>query len=75
MHDPERRRGIDDRDEALQRLAVTLNELGPEGAAMTVGEMDGFVTGLPGATGEKAGRDEPCGCGSERRYDRCCGVH
>ena len=34
-----------------------------------------FVPGLPGATGEKAGRDEPCGCGSERRYDRCCGAH
>ncbi len=34
-----------------------------------------LVPGLPGATGEKAGRDEPCGCGSERRYDRCCGVH
>ena len=46
VHDPERRRATDDRDEALQRLAVRLNELCQEGEAMTVGKMDGFVTGL-----------------------------
>ena len=37
---------MDDCDEALQRLAVRLNELCQEGEAMTVGQMDGFVTGL-----------------------------
>ena len=37
---------MDDRDEALERLAAMLGGLADEGEAMTVGEMDGFVTGL-----------------------------
>ena len=37
---------IDDRDESLERLAGMLGGLADEGEPMTVGEMDGFVTGL-----------------------------
>ena len=37
---------MDDRIEALERLAAMLEALADKGEAMTVGEMDGFVTGL-----------------------------
>ena len=29
----------------------------------------------PGAFGRKVGRNEPCPCGSGRKYKRCCGAH
>ena len=37
---------MDDRIEALERLAAMLEALADKGEAMTVGETDGFVTGL-----------------------------
>ena len=43
----------------------------------------GVAAGFPGALdgddppafGRKAGRNEPCPCGSGRKYRRCCGAH
>ena len=37
---------MDDRDEVLEGLAAMLDDLALVGDAMTVGELDGFVTGL-----------------------------
>ncbi|MFB3052239.1 MAG: SEC-C metal-binding domain-containing protein [Dehalococcoidia bacterium] len=33
------------------------------------------TTARPGgaAAGRKVGRNEPCPCGSERKYKKCCG--
>ena len=45
-HGPERDRAPEDRDKALDRLVQTLRNLVWPGDAMTIGEMDGFVTGL-----------------------------
>ena len=44
--DPEGGGAVDDRVEALERLAALLDALADRGEPMTVGEMDGFVTGL-----------------------------
>ncbi len=35
----------------------------------------GIGPGEPPAFGRKAGRNEPCPCGSGRKYKRCCGAH
>ena len=35
----------------------------------------GFYRGDPPAFGRKVGRNEPCPCGSGRKYKRCCGAH
>lgn len=35
----------------------------------------GFGTRNPPAHGRKVGRNEPCPCGSGRKYKRCCGAH
>ena len=35
----------------------------------------GFDSREPPAFGRKVGRNEPCPCGSGRKYKRCCGAH
>ena len=48
-----------------------------------VGKRDGGPAGFPAgfdlddppAFGRKVGRNEPCPCGSGRKYKRCCGAH
>ncbi len=35
----------------------------------------GFYRDDPPAFGRKVGRNEPCPCGSGRKYERCCGAH
>ena len=42
------------------------------GAGWLSGEIDGDE---PPSFGRKAGRNEPCPCGSGRTYGRCCGAH
>ena len=43
------------------------------------GSAGGFRSGVhgddPPAFGRKVGRNEPCPCGSGRKYKRCCGAH
>ena len=43
------------------------------------GDDPGFPAGLhrddPPSLGHKVGRNEPCPCGSGRKYKRCCGAH
>ena len=35
----------------------------------------GYESGEPRPFGRKVGRNEPCPCGSGRKYKRCCGAH
>ena len=35
----------------------------------------GYESGEPQSFGRKVGRNEPCPCGSGRKYKRCCGAH
>ena len=35
----------------------------------------GFDRNDPPSFGRKVGRNEPCPCGSGRKYKRCCGAH
>ena len=54
-------------------------------AMLNVSEFDGFITAVvsgPAAQSEphirpepKVGRNDPCHCGSGRKYKKCCGAH
>ena len=48
-----------------------LAERGRDGAARHVR----YDRDDPPAFGRKVGRNEPCPCGSDRKYKRCCGAH
>lgn len=48
------------------------------GAGLPLSQMSRLATGLRGAsapiTRQKVGRNEPCPCGSGRKYKKCCGA-
>ena len=35
---------------------------------------DGSTTSSPRKVGEKVGRNDPCPCGSGKKYKKCCGM-
>ena len=49
-------------------------QIGKRGGGDT-GIHPGFDRDGPPAFGRKVGRNEPCPCGSGRKYKRCCGAH
>ena len=36
---------------------------------------DGTVKKQPIKKGQKVGRNDPCPCGSGKKYKKCCGMH
>ena len=36
---------------------------------------DGTVKKQPVKKGQKVGRNDPCPCGSGKKYKKCCGMH
>lgn len=67
------------RDYLLRRLAENLAGIYRYFAPMRVaGARDNPVqfhhAGLPVRRGQKVGRNDPCPCGSGRKYKRCCGA-
>jgi uncharacterized protein YecA (UPF0149 family) len=59
----------------LKQLEQELLALG--GDAMLLEELDGFIAGL--ATEHPVqmvdGRNDPCPCGSGKKYKKCCGLN
>jgi len=45
------------------------------GELYACGKCDWYTTGyLPYRAGIKVGRNEPCWCGSDKKFKRCCGT-
>ena len=53
-------------------------EVKRERVAKVTGESagsDGTVKKQPVKKGQKVGRNDPCPCGSGKKYKKCCGMH
>jgi uncharacterized protein YecA (UPF0149 family) len=68
---------------SLETLAAKLRELFPEaltgyarmGSAIWKAVCRaGLVNGEPAAAENRIGRNQPCPCGSGKKYKRCCGI-
>ena len=55
--------------------AWTKSRQSGKGGRVSTGFDAGIGPGEPPAFGRKVGRNEPCPCGSGRKYKRCCGAH
>ena len=55
--------------------AWTKSRQSGKGGRVSTGFDAGIGSGEPPAFGRKVGRNEPCPCGSGRKYKRCCGAH
>ena len=40
---------------------------------LTTNQGDGTVKSTPAKKGHKVGRNDPCPCGSGKKYKKCCG--
>ena len=55
--------------------AWTKSRRGGPAHGSPAGRSAGLHPDDPSAFGRKVGRNEPCPCGSVRKYKRCCGAH
>ena len=55
--------------------AWTKSRRGGQAHGSPAGRSAGLHPDDPRALGRKVGRNEPCPCGSGRKYKRCCGAH
>ena len=69
-------------EETLRRLFLVRlrqnQEVKRERVAKVTGESagsDGTVKKQPVKKGQKVGRNDPCPCGSGKKYKKCCGMH
>ena len=69
-------------EETLRRLFLVRlrknEEVKRERVAKVTGESagsDGTVKKQPVKKGQKVGRNDPCPCGSGKKYKKCCGMH
>jgi len=68
--------GVADRPDMLERLANVYQELGEnEKAEAAIAEMSEAMPPpeTPVSPARKIGRNEPCPCGSGKKYKKCCG--
>ena len=62
----------------LARVQVGATTVMRERVAKVTGESagsDGTVKKQPVKKGQKVGRNDPCPCGSGKKYKKCCGMH
>ena len=62
----------------LARVQVGATTVKRERVAKVTGESagsDGTVKKQPVKKGQKVGRNDPCPCGSGKKYKKCCGMH
>ena len=62
----------------LARVQVGATTVKRERVAKVTGESagsDGTVKQQPVKKGQKVGRNDPCPCGSGKKYKKCCGMH
>ena len=62
----------------LARVQVGATTVKRERVAKVTGESagsDGTVKKQPVKMGQKVGRNDPCPCGSGKKYKKCCGMH
>ena len=62
----------------LARVQVGATTVKRERVAKVTGESagsDGTVKKQPVRKGQKVGRNDPCPCGSGKKYKKCCGMH
>ena len=62
----------------LARVQVGATTVKRERVAKVTGESagsDGTVKKQPVKKGQKVGRNDPCPCGSGKKYNKCCGMH
>ena len=62
----------------LARVQVGATTVKRERVATVTGERagsDGTVKKQPVKKGQKVGRNDPCPCGSGKKYKKCCGMH
>ncbi|OUN22791.1 preprotein translocase subunit SecA [Flavonifractor sp. An82] len=69
-------------EETLRRIFLARVQVGStvkrERVAKVTGESagsDGTVKKQPVKKGQKVGRNDPCPCGSGKKYKKCCGMH
>ena len=69
-------------EETLRRIFLARVQVGGqvkrERVAKVTGESagaDGTVKKQPVKKGKKVGRNDPCPCGSGKKYKKCCGMH
>ena len=69
-------------EETLRRIFLARIQVGStvkrERVAKVTGESagsDGTVKKQPIKKGQKVGRNDPCPCGSGKKYKKCCGMH
>ena len=70
-------------DETIRRIFLARVQVGAttvkrERVAKVTGESagsDGTVKKQPVKKGQKVGRNDPCPCGSGKKYKKCCGMH
>ncbi len=63
---------------SLARVQVGATTVKRERVAKVTGESagsDGTVKKQPVKKGQKVGRNDPCPCGSGKKYKKCCGMH
>lgn len=65
---------VEDVDEALDVLEQQSGQTKPEPAALTIPSASLAVQSSPSPTHTKIGRNEPCPCGSGKKYKRCCWI-
>ena len=66
------------RRSVLARVQVGATTVKRERVAKVTGESagsDGTVKKQPVKKGQKVGRNDPCPCGSGKKYKKCCGMH
>ncbi len=83
---PPTRRGMRQLIEKVERLArglsleeelmikSTINDLLEESALEPLFSKDGAILDIERAVSEKVGRNDPCPCGSGKKYKKCCGA-
>ena len=74
------RESVNDRADVLERAVDLYKELGkPQEAAVLQKEAEAFARLNPAkyinlpVRSEKVGRNDPCPCGSGKKYKKCCG--
>jgi len=65
---------VRDRFDMLERLADVWEEQGRKGEADELRKQAKQSVAAPRATKQKIGRNEPCPCGSGKKYKKCCGA-
>ena len=65
---------VRDRRDMLERLAEVCEEQGRKGEAIELRKEAKRSVAAPRVTRQKIGRNEPCPCGSGKKFKKCCGA-